>query len=121
LGEKSSEFSSLLLPEQKGFETGLNVNIAYGNLKSEYSQDYAQNPQRNDTFMNSASGETIMYTTYIVSKRAMRGYQIIRMGFEQSNNQLTRWKWGEGVLVNLLMFDRGMNCKFKYDLTYTSL
>ncbi len=31
------------------------VNIVYGNLKSENSQEYAQNPQRNCTFMNSAS------------------------------------------------------------------
>jgi hypothetical protein len=28
----------------------------YRNLKSENSQDYAQKPQRNCTFMNSASG-----------------------------------------------------------------
>ncbi len=34
-----------------------NVNIVYGNLKSENSQDYAQKPQRNCTFMNSASGQ----------------------------------------------------------------
>jgi hypothetical protein len=33
-----------------------NVNIIYGNLKSENSQDYAQKPQRSCTFMNSASG-----------------------------------------------------------------
>jgi hypothetical protein len=33
-----------------------NVNIVYGNFKSENSQDYAQKPQRNCTFMNSASG-----------------------------------------------------------------
>ncbi len=31
-----------------------NANIVYGNLKSENSQDYAQKPQRNCTFMNSA-------------------------------------------------------------------
>ncbi len=31
------------------------VNIVYGNLKSDNSQDYAQKPQRNCTFMNSAS------------------------------------------------------------------
>ncbi len=31
-----------------------NVNIVYGNLKSEKSQDYAQKPQRNCMFMNSA-------------------------------------------------------------------
>ncbi len=34
---------------------GFNVNIVYGN-KSENSQDYTQKPQRNCTFMNSASG-----------------------------------------------------------------
>jgi hypothetical protein len=33
-----------------------NVNIVYGNLKSENSEDYAQKPERNCTFMNSASG-----------------------------------------------------------------
>ncbi len=32
-----------------------NVNIVYRNFKSENSQDYAQKPQRNFTFMNSAS------------------------------------------------------------------
>ncbi len=36
-------------------ETVFNINIVYGNLKSENSQDYAQTPQRNFTFMNSAS------------------------------------------------------------------
>jgi hypothetical protein len=43
-------------PEQKWFEMVFNVKIVYGNLKSENSQDYAQKPQRNFTFMNSASG-----------------------------------------------------------------
>jgi hypothetical protein len=33
-----------------------NATIVYGNLKSENSQDYAQKPQLNYTFMNSASG-----------------------------------------------------------------
>jgi hypothetical protein len=53
--------SSLLLlltdppPEQKSFETGCNVNII--NLKSENSQDYAQKPQGNCSFMNSSSVE----------------------------------------------------------------
>ncbi len=32
--------------EQKRFETLCNVNIVYGNLKSENSQNYAQKPQR---------------------------------------------------------------------------
>jgi hypothetical protein len=44
--------------KSKWFETGVvcNVNIVYMNLKSENSQDYAQKPQRNLTFMNSAAG-----------------------------------------------------------------
>jgi hypothetical protein len=42
------------------------VNIVYGNLKSENSQDYTQKPQRNCTFMNSTSGVT---TTESKNKR----------------------------------------------------
>jgi hypothetical protein len=42
--------------EQKWFDMKLvcNVNIVYGNIKSENSQDYTQKPQRNWTFTNSA-------------------------------------------------------------------
>ncbi len=40
---------------KSGFKLVCNVNIVYGNLKSENSQDYAQKPQRNCTFMNLAS------------------------------------------------------------------
>ncbi len=47
-------------PEQKWFETGLklvcNVNIVYSDLNSDNSKDYAQKPQQNCTFMNSAFG-----------------------------------------------------------------
>jgi hypothetical protein len=32
----------------------------YRNIKSENSQDYAQKPQRNFTFMNSASGNIVV-------------------------------------------------------------
>jgi hypothetical protein len=45
----------------------------YRNLKSENSQDYAQKPQRNCKFMNSASAYTIFY---IVS--ASVNYDILR-------------------------------------------
>jgi hypothetical protein len=38
-----------------GLKLVCNVNIVYGNLKSENSQDDAQKHQRNFTFMNSAS------------------------------------------------------------------
>jgi len=43
--------------EQKWFENAFvcNASIVYGNLKSENSHDYAKKPQRNCTFMNSAS------------------------------------------------------------------
>ncbi len=39
------------------------VNIVYGNLKSENSQDYAQKSQRTCTFMNSASGGVAAFLT----------------------------------------------------------
>jgi hypothetical protein len=71
--QKSSEFSSLLFkvtsnlqlcllntvkekggkPDEKPHHLSRNL---YKNLKSDNSQDYAQKPQRNCTFMNSASG-----------------------------------------------------------------
>jgi hypothetical protein len=35
------------------------VNIVYGSLKSENSQDYLKKPQQNFTFMNFASGHRI--------------------------------------------------------------
>ncbi len=48
-----------LPPLSNWFETALklvcNVKIGYGNPKSENSQDYAQKPQLNYTFLNSAS------------------------------------------------------------------
>jgi hypothetical protein len=64
-----TEFSSLLFAvmstkmfysphplSKSGLKLFYNVNIVYGNLNSENSQDYGQKPQRNCTFMNSASG-----------------------------------------------------------------
>jgi hypothetical protein len=41
---------------KSGFKLVCNVNIVNGNFKSENSQDYAQKPEPNYTFMNSASG-----------------------------------------------------------------
>ncbi len=43
-------------PSKSGLKLVCNVNIVYGNPKSENSEDYDQKPQRNSTFMNSASG-----------------------------------------------------------------
>ncbi len=50
---------------KNGLKLVCNLNIAYGNLKSENSQDYAQQPRRNCMFMNSASEVTrrpVLYT-----------------------------------------------------------
>jgi hypothetical protein len=46
--------SHLPLLNNSGLKQVFNVNIVYGNLKSDNSQDFAQ-PQRNSPFMNSAS------------------------------------------------------------------
>jgi hypothetical protein len=43
-------------PDRKQYPLPFSLRNPYGNLKSENSQDYAQKPQRNCTFMNSASG-----------------------------------------------------------------
>jgi hypothetical protein len=43
-------------PSKSCLKLVCNVNIVYENLKSENSQDYAQKPQQNCMFMNSASG-----------------------------------------------------------------
>ncbi len=54
-----------------------NVNIVYGNLTSENSQDYAQKPQRNCTFMRSASG----------------GRSISKFAFENLDHLAGSWQW----------------------------
>ncbi len=43
------------LPSRSSLKLACIVNIAYGNLKSENSHDYAQKTQQNCTFMNSSS------------------------------------------------------------------
>jgi hypothetical protein len=76
IGTKVSEFFSLLftvtctngfypLPHlnKSCLKLVCNVNIVYRNLKSEDSQDYAQKPERNCTFMNSASGSSLCPAT----------------------------------------------------------
>jgi hypothetical protein len=55
------DFTPLPL-SKSGLKLACNVNIVYGNLKPEDSQDNAQKPQRNCTFMNSASG--LLPSTY---------------------------------------------------------
>ncbi len=60
-----SHFYKRILPlphlSKSGLKLVCTVNIAYGHLNSENSQDYAQKPQQNCTYMNSASGHC--YTT----------------------------------------------------------
>ncbi len=43
-------------PDRKPYPLPYGLRNPYENLKSENSQDYAQKPQWNYTFMNSASG-----------------------------------------------------------------
>ena len=45
---------------KSGLKLVCNVNIVYGTLKSDNSQDYAQEPQRNCMFMNLASGHKLL-------------------------------------------------------------
>ncbi len=57
---KSFPSSNIFYPHpphlsKSGVKLVCNVNIVYGNLKSENPQDYDQKPQRNCMFMNSAS------------------------------------------------------------------
>ncbi len=59
-------------PSKSGLKLVCNVNIVYGNLKSENSQDYAQKPQRNWTLMNSASG-CIVHTVHYIAKDMTKG------------------------------------------------
>ncbi len=42
-------------PSKSGLKLVCNVNIVYGNIKYENSQDYAETPQQNCAFMNSTS------------------------------------------------------------------
>jgi hypothetical protein len=44
---------------KSGLKLVCNVNIIYGNFKAGYSQDYAQKPQQNCMFMNSAAGTVL--------------------------------------------------------------
>jgi hypothetical protein len=62
--------SPLLPLEQKWVETVFNVNIVNGNHKSDNSQDYAQKPQRNCTFMNLASGLNVFLCPVNISESA---------------------------------------------------
>jgi hypothetical protein len=48
-------YERILLPPPALSKSGLYCNIVYGNHRSGNSQDYAQKPQRNCMFMNSAS------------------------------------------------------------------
>ncbi len=60
---------------ESGLKLVFYVNLVYGNLNSENSQDNAQKPQRNCMFMNSAlvrvsvgCGPVIGYTLYLMAR-----------------------------------------------------
>ncbi len=71
-----------------------NVNIVYGHLKSENSQDYAQKPQRNCncTFISSASGlifmmwKKIYHPLYCIVEK--HGQLAIHMHFYSASGML---------------------------------
>jgi hypothetical protein len=48
-------------PSKSNLKLVCNINIVYGSLKFEDSQDYAQKPRRNCMFMNSVSGNTLTF------------------------------------------------------------
>ncbi len=48
-------------PDRKPYPLPYGLRNLYRNLKSENSQDYAQKPQRDFTFMNSASGDKYLH------------------------------------------------------------
>jgi hypothetical protein len=48
-------------PSKSNLKLVCNINIVYGSLKFENSQDYAQKPRRKCMFMNSVSGNTLMF------------------------------------------------------------
>ncbi len=62
----SHRYKRILLPplSKSSLKLVCNVNIVNGNLKSENSQDYAQKPQRNCKFMNSASVDYIRHVRH---------------------------------------------------------
>jgi hypothetical protein len=51
-------------PNKSGLKLVCNVKIVYENLRSENSHYYAQKPQRNCKFMNSASGLCLMHNAH---------------------------------------------------------
>jgi hypothetical protein len=50
-------------PDRKPYPLTYGLRTPYSNLMSENSQDYAQKPQRDCTFINSASGNVLNVRT----------------------------------------------------------
>ncbi len=59
---------------KSGLKLVCKVNIVYGNLRSDNFQDYAQKPQRNCTFMNSASVPKTHKTYMLIPTALDYGY-----------------------------------------------
>jgi hypothetical protein len=60
-------------PDRKPYPLPYSLRHPYWNLKSENSQDYAQKPQRNYTFMNSASGNILKPNSCVLFLMTGRG------------------------------------------------
>ncbi len=71
----------ILLPPL-GLKLACNVNIVYGNLKSENSQDHTHKPQRNCTFMNSASVKGAEFLIFLWDGRQTKGECLVVAGLQ---------------------------------------
>ncbi len=57
-----------VIGSKSGLKLVFNVNIVYGNLRSDNSQDYAQKPQQNCTFMNSAAAHALLAILVLIQR-----------------------------------------------------
>jgi hypothetical protein len=69
-------------PDRKPYPLPFGLRNPYENLKSENSQDYAQKPQRNCTFMNSALGVNPGVFVYM---------QTFSLGLQTNPGSCHRW------------------------------
>jgi hypothetical protein len=73
-----------------------NVNIVYRNLKYENSKDYAQKPQRNCKFMNSASGHRFKNDVNDFSSFSdicfFYGHSLVSLNMSTGGRHLQAWK-----------------------------
>jgi hypothetical protein len=93
-------------PRRKsGLKLVCNVTIVYGNLKSENSQDHAQKPQRNCTFMNTASGLDLFFSAEGHGCRAF-GNNICGTCFSAFRQHIQETVWPYYIGLKAVSYDR---------------